>query len=135
MSRLILQNDSSIWIDNIDEIVSNYNDMAHSAIKNIKPKGAFLVKNHRTIYDINYEKSFYINVKSDIDVGDKVRIKLTGKFIKGTYARNTDEVYTVTNVRSNTITLNNDEVYKRSSLLIVPKTKKNRRKESYYQDK
>ena len=69
-------------------------------------------KNHRTIYDINYEKSFYNNVKSDIDVGDKVRIKLSGKFRKGTDARYTDNVYTVTKVRGNTITLNNDEVYK-----------------------
>ena len=124
MSRMILQNNSSNWIDNIAEIVDNYNDTGHSAIKNIKPKDAFLEKNHRTIYDINYEKSFYNNVKSDIDVGDKVRIKLSGKFRKGTDARYTDEVYTVTKVRSNTITLNNDEVYKRSSLLIVPKTTK-----------
>ena len=81
-------------------------------------------KNHRTIYDINYEKSFYNNVKSDIDVGDKVRIKLTGKFRKGTDARYTDEVYTVTKVRGNTVTLNNDDVQKRTSLLIVPKTTK-----------
>ena len=64
------------------------------------------------------------NVKSDIDVGDKVRIKLTGKFRKGTDTRYTDEVYTVTKVRSDTITLNNDEVYERTSLLIVPKTTK-----------
>jgi len=122
MSRMILQNNSSNWIDNIAEIVDNYNDTGHSAIKNIKPKDAFLEKNHRTIYDINYEKSFYNNVKSDIDVGDKVRIKLSGKFRKGTDARYTDEVYTVTKVRGNTITLNNDEVYKRTSLLIVPKS-------------
>ena len=90
-------------------------------------------KHHRTIYDINYEKSFFNNVKSDIDVGDKVRIKLSGKFRKGTDARYTDEVYTVTKVRGNTITLNNDEVYKRTSLLIVPKNNKNRRKECYSQ--
>ena len=70
MNRLILQNNSSNWIDNIDEIVYNYNDTGHSAIKNIKPKDAFLEKHHRTIYDINYEKSFFNNVKSDIDVGD-----------------------------------------------------------------
>ena len=121
---MILQNNSSNWIDNIAEIVDNYNDTGHSAIKNIKPKDAFLDKNHRTIFDINYEKSFYNNVKSDIDVGDKVRIKLTGKFRKGTDARYTDEVYTVTKVRGNTVTLNNDDVQKRTSLLIVPKTTK-----------
>ncbi len=124
MSKLILQNNSSNWIDNKDEIVDNYNDTGHSSIKNIKPKDAFLEKHQRTIYDINYEKSFYNNVKSDIDVGDKVRIKLSGKFRKDTDTRYTDEVYTVTKVRSNTITLNNDEVYKRTSLLIVPKTTK-----------
>jgi ribosomal protein L21E len=123
-SRLILQNNSANWIDSIDEIVDNHNDTRHAAINNIRPKDAFLEKNHRTIYDINYEKSFYNNVKSDIDVGDKVRIKLTGKFRKGTDARYTDEVYTVTKVRGNTVTLNNDDVQKRTSLLIVPKTTK-----------
>jgi ribosomal protein L21E len=124
LTRLILQNNSANWIDNIDEIVDNHNDTKHAAINDIRPKDAFLEKNHRTIYDINYEKSFYNNVKSDIDVGDKVRIKLTGKFRKGTDARYTDEVYTVTKVRGNTVTLNNDDVQKRTSLLIVPKTTK-----------
>jgi len=124
LTRLILQNNSGNWIDSIDEIVDNHNDTKHAAINDIRPKDAFLEKNHRTIYDINYEKSFYNNVKSDIDVGDKVRIKLTGKFIKGTDARYTDEVYTVTKVRGNTVTLNNDDVQKRTSLLIVPKTTK-----------
>ena len=37
-------------------------------------------------------------------------------------ARYTDEVYTVTKVRGNSITLDDDKVYKRSSLLIVPPT-------------
>jgi hypothetical protein len=41
-------------------------------------------------------------------------------------------VYTVTKVRSNTITLNNEEVYKRTSLLIVPKTTKTDEKNLIY---
>ncbi len=41
---MILQNNSSNWIDNISEIVDNYNDTGHSTIKNIKPKDAFLDK-------------------------------------------------------------------------------------------
>ena len=49
---------------------------------------------------------------------------MSGKFRKGTDARYTDEVYTVTKVRGNTVTLNNDDVQKRTSLLIVPKTTK-----------
>ena len=108
------------WIDHIDEIVENYNNSGHTAIANIKPNDAFLKKNFQKIYNINYEKSLFNISVSDIDVNDKVRIKLKGKFRKGTDARYTDEVYTVTKVRGNSITLDDDKVYKRSSLLIVP---------------
>ena len=97
--------------------------MPNNAINNITPNNAFLDKNHRTIYDINYEKSLKNNVDSDIHINDKVRI-LTKKnqFQKGTEARYSDEVYTVKKVNGKSITLDNDEVYKRTSLLIVPKS-------------
>jgi hypothetical protein len=121
-TRLFVQTKSDNWIDHIDEIVGNYNNNGHTAIDNIKPNDAFLKKNLKKIYNINYEKSLFNISVSDIDVNDKVRIKLKGKFRKGTDARYTDEVYTVTKVRGNSITLDDDKVYKRSSLLIVPKT-------------
>jgi hypothetical protein len=123
-TRIFLQNNSTNWISHVDEVVDNYNDMPNSALKNIKPDNAFLEKNHRKIYDINYEKSLYNNGRSDIDVNDKVRIKLTGTFRKGTEARYTDDVYTVKKVNGKSVTLNNDVVYKRTSLLIVPKSTK-----------
>jgi hypothetical protein len=121
-TRLFVQTKSDNWIDHIDEIVANYNNNGHTAIDNIKPNDAFLKKNLKKIYNINYEKSLFNISVSDIDVNDKVRIKLKGKFRKGTDARYTDEVFTVTKVRGNSITLDDDKVYKRSSLLIVPKT-------------
>ena len=122
-TRLFLQpGNNGNWIDHIDKIVANYNNNGHTAIDNIKPNEAFLKKNFKKIYNINYEKSLFNISVSDIDVNDKVRIKLKGKFRKGTDARYTDEVYTVTKVRGNSITLDDDKVYKRSSLLIVPKT-------------
>ena len=121
-TRLFVQTKSDNWIDHIDEIVANYNNNGHTAIDNIKPNDAFLKKNLKKIYNINYEKSLFNISVSDIDVNDKVRIKLKGKFRKGTDARYTDEVYTVTKVRGNSITLDDDKVYKRSSLLIVPPT-------------
>jgi hypothetical protein len=123
-TRIFLQNNSTNWISHMDEVLDNYNDMPNSALKNIKPDNAFLEKNHRKIYDINYEKSLYNNGRSDIDVNDKVRIKLTGTFRKGTEARYTDDVYTVKKVVGKSVTLNNDVVYKRTSLLIVPKSTK-----------
>lgn len=122
LTRLFLQRESTNWIDYLDEIIKNYNNNGHSAIDYISPNEAFLKKHFKTIYDINYEKSLYNISISDIDVNDKVRIKIKGQFRKGTEARYSDEVYTVKKVRGNAVTLNNDEVYKRSSLLIVPKT-------------
>ena len=123
-TRIFLQNDSTNWTSHINEVVDNFNDMPNSAIDNIKPNDAFLEKNHRKIYDINYEKSLYNNGKSDIEVNDKVRIKLTGTFRKGSEAKYTDDVYTVKKVNGKSITLDNDEVYKKTSLLIVPKSTK-----------
>jgi len=121
-TRLFLQPaNKGNWIDNIDEIVENYNNSGHTSIDNIKPNDAFLKKNFKKIYDINYEKSKFNLSISDIEVNDKVRIKLKGIFRKGTEARYSDEVYTVTKVRGNSITLDDDKVYKRSSLLIVPR--------------
>jgi len=122
-TRIFLNNGNSNWIKHIDEVIDNFNSMPNAAIKNIKPDNAFQEKNHRTIYDINYEKSLKNNVESDIHVDDKVRIlQKKNQFQKGTEARYSDDVYTVKKVNGKSITLNNDEVYKRTSLLIVPKS-------------
>jgi transposase InsO family protein len=121
-TRLFLQaGNKDNWIDNIDEIVDNYNNSGHTAILNISPNEAFLKKKFKKIYDINYEKSKFNLSISDIEVNDKVRIKIKGQFRKGTEARYSDEVYTVKKVRGNTVTLNDDKIYKRQSLLIVPR--------------
>ena len=122
LTRLFLQTKLTNWIDYIEQIIKNYNNNGHSAIDYISPNEAFLEKNFEKIYNINYEKSLFNIAISDIDVNDKVRIKIKGQFRKGTEARYTDEVYTVKKVKGNAVTLDNDEVYKRSSLLIVPKT-------------
>ena len=122
LTRLFLQTKSTNWIDYIEQIIKNYNNNGHSAIDYIAPNEAFLEKNFEKIYNINYEKSLFNIAITDIDVNDKVRIKIKGQFRKGTEARYTDEVYTVKKVKGNAVTLDNDEVYKRSSLLIVPKT-------------
>lgn len=124
LTRLFLQHNNTNWINELNDIIKNYNAMPNSALENIKPDNALLEKNHRKIYDINYEKSLYNNGRSDINVNDRVRIKLTGTFRKGTEARYSDDVYTVKKVNGKSVTLNNDEVYKRTSLLIVPKSTK-----------
>jgi hypothetical protein len=122
-TRIFLSNNNSNWVKQLDEVVDNFNKMPNSAIKNITPNDAFKEKNHRTIYDINYEKSLKNkSTVSDIDVNDKVRILTKKQFQKGTESRYSDTVYTVKKINGNSITLNNDEVYKRTSLLLVPKS-------------
>ncbi len=116
-TRIFLSNNNSNWVKQLDEVVDNFNKMPNSAIKNITPHDAFKEKNHRTIYDINYEKSLKNNsTVLDIDVNDKVRILTKKQFQKGTESRYSDTVYTVKKINGNSITLNNDEVYKRTSL-------------------
>ncbi len=56
-TRIFLSNGNSNWIKHLDEVIDNFNKMPNNAIKNITPNDAFKEKNHRTIYDINYEKS------------------------------------------------------------------------------
>ena len=74
------------------------------------------------IYDINYERSFENNVESDIHINDKVKIlQKKNQFQKGTESRYSDDVYIVKKVNGKSIPLNNDEVYKRTLLFIVPK--------------
>ena len=122
-TRIFLNNGNSNWIKHLDEVIDNFNSMPNTAINNIKPDNALQEKNHRVIYDINYEKSLKNNVESDIHISDKVRIlQKKNQFQKGTEARYSDDVYTVKKVNGKSITLNNDEVYKRTSLLIVPKS-------------
>ena len=54
-TRIFLNNGNSNWIKHLDEVIDNFNSMPNTAINNIKPDNAFQEKNHRTIYDINYE--------------------------------------------------------------------------------
>ena len=59
---------------------------------------------------------------SDVEPGDKVRIKISGIFTKSSEPQYSDEVYTVESVNGSTIHLTNGKTYKRYTLLKVPKT-------------
>ncbi len=48
--------------------------MPNNAIKDFTPNDALIEKNHRTMYDVNYEKSLKNNTVSDIDINAQVRI-------------------------------------------------------------
>ena len=56
MSKLFIRNKSTNWINNIDDLVDNYNNTPHSAIDDIKPNDAEKPENIYTIIEINLEK-------------------------------------------------------------------------------
>ena len=57
---------------------------------------------------------------TDLEEGDKVRIKLEGKFTKSSEPQFSNEVYTVDSVQGSIIYLTNGEKKRRYNLLKVP---------------
>jgi len=78
-------------------------------------------KNYNEILYWNVLKNQENKTVSDLKVDDKVRIKISGMFTKGTEPKWSDEFYIVKKVNGTTITLNNDKRYKRTNLLKIPK--------------
>jgi len=76
------------------------------------------------IRNINLFKSTKNKTVSDLEPGDKVRIKIAGMFTKSSEPQFSDEVYVVENVRGRTIELTDGQVKKRRNLLKVPKDTK-----------
>ena len=59
-------------------------------------------------------------IVSDLEIGDKVRIKISGIFTKSSEPQFSDKVYKVNEINGKKITLDNDTVKKRENLLKVP---------------
>jgi hypothetical protein len=121
ITRLFLRNKTKNWIDNIDKIINAYNKSPHSSLNDIAPNDADKQENQDIIYNINVKKNLKNDPKSDLNSGDKVRIKIKGIFKKGTEPTYSDEVYKVLSTRGKTILLDDDNRYKREDLLLVPK--------------
>ena len=78
-----------------------------------------LEKNNDFVYSLNLVKSQENKTISDLNIGDNVRIKISGIFTKGTEPRWSDETYSVKKIQGTTITLNDDTKFKRNNLIKV----------------
>ena len=85
-------------------------------------RNAVRMSNYQKVLNMNLEKQRDNNQMSSLSVDDKVRVTTMGKSAlqKGTDPKWSDEVFTVKGVKGNTISLSNDQVYKRNDLLKVP---------------
>ena len=140
LSKKFIRSKSTNWIDSLQKIIDNYNNQENSAIDDIAPNEARLEDNQSNIFEINLIKGQMNKTVSDLKEGDHVRIKIKGKFSKGSDAQWSDNVYQVKKVKGGNIELDDDEIKKRGNLLkvIAPLTRTDNviteaKKEAYIQ--
>ena len=121
ITHYFVHNKTKNWIDKIDNIIETYNDTYHRGLNYKSPNEAGTDKYYNEILYWNILKSQENKTVSDLKIDDKVRVKISGMFTKGTEPKWSDDFYTVKKVNGTTITLNNDKRYKRTNLLKIPK--------------
>ena len=113
------------WVDYINKIVKTYNNSEHSAIDNITPAQAYSGMYEDEIFGINLEKASHNKTVSDLEIGDRVRVKIDNIFKKSDTPNWSTELYTVVKIKGTNITIEdkkgNSAVNKRDWLLKVAK--------------
>ena len=122
LTATFLKYNTTRWIDDIQRIVSHYNDTQHSALEHLTPNQAMNKENEARIENLNVVKNMVNKTVSDLQPGDKVRkdILFNAKNYKGTDPRWSDEVFNVKSVHGKTVLLSDDMKFKRNNLLKVP---------------
>jgi hypothetical protein len=119
--NLKVKTDKYRWVNFLLPFIVKYNESPHMALDGLSPIESTYPENYAKIYGLNAVKGLKNKTVSDLEIGDKVRIKVAGKFSKSSEPQYSDEVYTVESVKGSTIHLSNGEVKKRNNLLKVPK--------------
>ena len=104
-SKLFLINDNTKWVDPMQEVLDNYNNTPNSAVDDLTPDECLLKENYNNILDLNLLKSLKNRTVSDLKVGYFVRVKIGGKFTKASEPQWSDDVYKVTGINHNDITI------------------------------
>ena len=121
MSKKFLKYDTKDWIQYLPEVLQRYNDLSNSSLNDLTPSEAIEDKNFNIIFELNAVKGVQNQTVSDLELGDKVRVKIGGIFTKSSEPQYSDKVYTVEEIKGNNITLSGGEMKKRYNLLKVPK--------------
>ncbi len=123
LKKTFLFNNSTNWINHIDNIIRVYNNTRHSSLNGLSPEQALKPENFSMIQKININKMENNKRTSDLKINDKVRkYSLFKKSISKPSITPawSDEVYYVIKVEGSTIYLNDGSKNKRYNLLHVP---------------
>jgi hypothetical protein len=119
--KIFIKTGKKNWIDYLQQIVNNYNNLSNRSLNKLSPNEVMLnEKNEFKIRQLNLMKLTKNKTVSDLSKGDKVRIKISGKFTKSSEPQFSDKVYEVSEVKHSTIYLTDGQIKKRQSLLKVP---------------
>ena len=122
LTAQFLHTQNKNWIDNIQNIIINYNISPHRSLDGLSPTDAMSEDKDITqfLFLINLYKSQVNSTSSDLSAGQKVRIRISGDFKKGTDPRYSNTVHTVKHIHGKTIILDDDKKVIRANLLKVP---------------
>ena len=119
ISKTMIRNKDKNWINHLQAIITKYNNQKLPVLKDIKPSQVTESKNNQIVYDINVAKAKKTNMKSDLVIGDRVRLKITNKFTKSSDIQFSDQVYKVVSIEGGNISLDDGRTVKRAQLLKV----------------
>ena len=99
MWKYFTDNNTSVYIDILPDLVEDYNNTRHSSIK-MTPVEASKKKNELTVWRNLYpDRLKNIDINPKFSIGDKVRIsKKKNTFEKGYTTRWTEEIFTITKI-------------------------------------
>jgi hypothetical protein len=121
LTKEFIESGSTNWIDKIGAVIEAYNTTPHTALDGITPNDAITdPKKREYVMHLNILKARSNGFVTDLTPGDKVRIKDTALFKKGTESRWTDDVFTVESASGKTVMLTDGQRVKRDSVLKVP---------------
>ena len=100
MWKYFTDNNTSVYIDILPDLVKDYNNTRHSSIK-MTPVEASKKKNELTVWRNLYPEHLERrDIKPNFSIGDKVRITKKKKtFEKGYTTRWTEEIFTIAEVK------------------------------------
>ena len=95
-------NNNTIWINDLDKLVNEYNNSYHRSIK-MKPIDASKKSNENYVRNNLYNFK-YTNKKPKFSIGDKVRISLLKNTFEKSYTSNwTEEIFIIDNIKTSNV--------------------------------
>jgi len=108
--KLFTANDNGIWINDIDEIIKNYNNTRNEGIYNFTPKEASKPFIMSSIISRKRDKTEMIEKTEQIfKVGQKVRLLSNIKLFDKLKTKYDDKVYEIVSVNKNTLDIEDDK--------------------------